>query len=228
MRALCVIKAKEKKFLQVVNSDVDQFPKVTDNLRHDPLPVNIAFPPEPKRLTLSGCRIVWKNMSIIGSLPKLEVLKLKDHTFEGLVWEPIEGEFGLLKFLLLEQTDLEHWNVDGTHFQSLERLNLRYCYNLVKIPSGFGEHLTLHAIELYECSPSVVGSAESIKEEQKDYGKDKFQIAAAIVPFEIWGTVSGVKMIQAAGLSRLKMTHPGLNPLRASSRVGQPTILARG
>ncbi|KAL2515578.1 putative disease resistance RPP13-like protein 3 [Forsythia ovata] len=141
----------------------------------DPLPVNFAFPPELKRLTLSGCRIAWENISIIGSLPKLEVLKLKDHAFEGPIWEPIEGEFSLLKFLLLEETGLEHWNVDETHFQSLKRLNLRYCYNLVKIPSGFGEHLTLQAIELYECSPFVVASAESIKDEQNDYENDKFQ-----------------------------------------------------
>ncbi|KAL2492377.1 Disease resistance protein RPP13 [Abeliophyllum distichum] len=142
----------------------------------DPLPVNFAFPPELKRLTLSGCRIAWENISIIGSLPKLEVLKLKDHAFEGPTWEPNEGEFSLLKYLLLEETDLEHWNVDETHFQSLKRLNLRYCYNLVKIPSEFGEHLTLQAIELYECSPSVLASAESIKEEQNDYGNDKFQV----------------------------------------------------
>ncbi|KAL2515463.1 Disease resistance RPP8-like protein 3 [Forsythia ovata] len=148
----------------------------------DPLPVNFAFPQKLKRLTLSGCRIAWENMSIIGSLPKLEVLKLKDHAFEGAVWEPIEGEFSLLKFLLLEVTDLEHWNVDETHFQSLERLNLRYCYNLVEIPSGFGEHFTLQAIELYECSPSVVASAKSIEEEQRDFGNDKFQV---VVKYEM-------------------------------------------
>ncbi|KAL2492374.1 putative late blight resistance proteinR1A-10 [Abeliophyllum distichum] len=133
----------------------------------DTVPVNFSFPPELKRLTSNGCRIAWEKMGIIGSLPKLEVLKLKDHAFEGPVWEPIEGEFSLLKFLHLEETDVEHWNVDETHFQSLERLNLRYYYNLVKIPSGFEKHLTLQAIKLYECSPSVVASAEPIKEEQR-------------------------------------------------------------
>ncbi|CAA2954106.1 late blight resistance homolog R1A-10 isoform X1 [Olea europaea subsp. europaea] len=142
----------------------------------DPLPVNFAFPPQLKKLTLSGCRISWESMTIIGSLPKLEVLKLKDHAFEGPVWEPIEGEFSQLKFLLLEETDLEQWNADKPHFPILKRLHLRYCYNLLEIPSGFENIPTFQAIELCECSSSVVASAKSIQEMQKDCGNEKFQV----------------------------------------------------
>ncbi|KAL2532791.1 putative late blight resistance proteinR1A-10 [Abeliophyllum distichum] len=36
-----------------------------------PLAVDLAFPPNLKKLTLSGCRISWKNMSTFGSLPKI-------------------------------------------------------------------------------------------------------------------------------------------------------------
>ncbi|KAL2513244.1 putative late blight resistance proteinR1A-10 [Abeliophyllum distichum] len=141
-----------------------------------PLPVNLAFPPKLKKLTLSGCGISWKNMTIVGSLPNLEVLKLKDHAFEGPVWETNEGEFCKLKFLLIERTHLENWKASETHFPSLQRLSLRYCYKLVEIPFGIGEIPTLQVIGLYECCPSAVISAELIQEEQQYSGNDGLQV----------------------------------------------------
>ncbi|KAL2493690.1 putative disease resistance protein [Forsythia ovata] len=141
-----------------------------------PLPVNLAFPPKLKKLTLSGCGISWKNMTIVGSLPNLEVLKLKDHAFEGPVWETNEGEFCKLKFLLIERTHLENWKASKTHFPSLQCLSLRYCYKLVEIPSGIGEIPTLQVIRLYECCPSAVISAELIQEEQQSFGNDVLQV----------------------------------------------------
>ncbi|KAL2492395.1 Disease resistance protein (CC-NBS-LRR class) family [Abeliophyllum distichum] len=142
----------------------------------DPLPVNFAFPQKLKKLTLSGCRISWKNMTVVGSLSNLEVLKLKFHAFEGPVWESNDGEFRRLKFLLIHMTDLEHWKVNETHLPSLQRLSLRYCYNLVKIPSRIGKIPTLEEIELCECSTSLVTSAEFIQEEQESLGNNGFQV----------------------------------------------------
>ncbi|KAL2515474.1 Disease resistance protein (CC-NBS-LRR class) family [Forsythia ovata] len=130
---------------------------------HDPLPLNFAFPQKLKRLTLSGCRISWKNMPVVGSLSNLEVLKLKFHAFEGPVWKLNDGEFRRLKLLLIHMIDLEHWKVDKTHFPSLQRLSLRYCYNLVEIPSGIGKIPTLEEIEFCECSTSFVTSAQVIQ-----------------------------------------------------------------
>ncbi|CAA3005963.1 Hypothetical predicted protein [Olea europaea subsp. europaea] len=145
----------------------------------DPLMVNFAFPQNLKRLTLSGCRISWKNMAIVGSLSYLEVLKLKYHAFEGPVWESKNGEFPRLKLLLIYMTDLEHWKVDEMHFPSLEHLSLKYCYNLVEIPSGIGKIQTLRKMELCECSTSVMTSAEVIKEEQMRLGNNDFQVLSS-------------------------------------------------
>ncbi|XP_022843082.1 putative late blight resistance protein homolog R1A-4 [Olea europaea var. sylvestris] len=143
----------------------------------DPLPVNFAFPQKLRRLTLSGCRLSWKIMTVVGSLSNLEVLKLKYHAFEGPVWESNDGEFRRLKLLLIHMTDLEHWKVDEMHFPSLERLSLQYCYNLVEIPSGIGKIPTLQKIELCECSTSVVTSAKFIEEEKTRLGNNGFQVA---------------------------------------------------
>ncbi|KAL2515467.1 putative disease resistance RPP8-like protein 4 [Forsythia ovata] len=142
----------------------------------DPLPVNFAFPQKLKRLTLSGCRISWKNMTVLGSLFNLEVLKLKFHAFEGPVWELNDGEFRRLKLLLIHMTDLEHWKVNETHLPSLQRLSLRYCYNLVEIPSEIGDIPTLEEIELCECSTSLVTSAQVIQKEQESLGNYGFQV----------------------------------------------------
>ncbi|KAK4410787.1 putative disease resistance RPP8-like protein 4 [Sesamum angolense] len=77
----------------------------------DPLPVNFALPPNLKKLTLSRCNIPWRHMVIIGTLPNLEVLKLRDRAFIGEEWECSEGEFARLKFLLMEGLELECWQV---------------------------------------------------------------------------------------------------------------------
>ncbi|KAL8557561.1 hypothetical protein ACS0TY_004852 [Phlomoides rotata] len=48
-------------------------------------------------------------MSIVGSLPNLQVLKLKNNACGGDTWETSDGEFPQLKFLLIEASNLEHW-----------------------------------------------------------------------------------------------------------------------
>ncbi|KAK4428136.1 putative late blight resistance proteinR1B-12 [Sesamum alatum] len=100
---------------------------------------NLSFPESLKKLTLSGSMLSWKDMSIIGSLPHLEVFKLKEYAFTGPVWEPIEGEFPRLKFLLIERIDLERWIAENTHFPCLEHLIIRDCLDLEAIPSSIGD-----------------------------------------------------------------------------------------
>ncbi|KAL2553215.1 Disease resistance protein (CC-NBS-LRR class) family [Forsythia ovata] len=138
--------------------------------------VDLAFPPNLKKLTLSGCRISWKNMSTCGSLPNLEVLKLKYFDFEDSVWKTNEGEFRKLKFLHIGCYNLEFWEVEGTHFPSFQCLSLGYCPRLKCIPSEIGEIPTLQLIALFGCEKSVVTSAYSIQEEQQDLGNDGLQV----------------------------------------------------
>ncbi|KAL2492387.1 putative late blight resistance proteinR1A-10 [Abeliophyllum distichum] len=110
-------------------------------------------------------------MTVVGSLSNLEVLKLKFHAFDGPMWELKDGEFHRLKLLLIHMTDLKHWKVDKTHLPSLQRLSLRYCYNLVNIPSGIGEIPSLEEIELCDCKTSVVTSAQVKQGEKEILGK---------------------------------------------------------
>ncbi|KAK4410801.1 putative late blight resistance proteinR1B-12 [Sesamum angolense] len=135
----------------------------------------LTFPPNLKKLTLSGCLLPWADMTHIGSLPKLEVLKLHRNAFSGKVWEPIEGEFLRLKYLKLHHMDLADWRADETHFPSLQHLILKIC-SLKEIPSGIGEIPTLELIQLDDCYISTVTSAIHLKEEQESLGNDGLKL----------------------------------------------------
>ncbi|KAM3320869.1 putative late blight resistance protein R1B-17 [Capsicum chacoense] len=63
------------------------------------IPSSKAFPATIKKLKLINTGLSWEDLNIIGELPNLEVLKLKNGAFLGDEWHPIEGEFARLKVL---------------------------------------------------------------------------------------------------------------------------------
>ncbi|KAK4437273.1 putative late blight resistance proteinR1A-10 [Sesamum alatum] len=128
--------------------------------------MHIAFPNSLKKLTLEGGRIPWENTTVIGSLPNLEVLKLLFHAFDGLEWNPEEGQFSGLKALHICESNLEWWRAESAHFPSLERLFLTDMAHLKEIPSEIGDIATLRSIHLDRCSKSATISAKQIKAEQ--------------------------------------------------------------
>ncbi|KAG8379229.1 hypothetical protein BUALT_Bualt07G0066800 [Buddleja alternifolia] len=149
------------------------------NLSHKPEIVHqsqLAFPQNLKRLTLIGCAIAWECMTIVGSLPNLQVLKLKRNACRGTEWKPLEDEFSQLRYLLLEDLDLVEWIAEDTHFPHLQRLTIRSCFKLKEIPYGFGEIPTLEMIELVNCHDSAVSSAQEIEKEQHDIGNKDLQV----------------------------------------------------
>ncbi|XP_019157668.1 PREDICTED: putative late blight resistance protein homolog R1B-14 [Ipomoea nil] len=129
-----------------------------------------ALSPNLKTLSLRYTYLPWKQMDIIGKLPHLEVLKLKDFAFCGSKWNPSEEGFKNLKLFLIARSDLKHWNASPEHFPALKRLVLKNCWDLVSIPNEFAEIYTLESIELESCYSSLVKSAEEIKDQLKDFG----------------------------------------------------------
>ncbi|GFP82781.1 putative late blight resistance protein homolog r1b-17, partial [Phtheirospermum japonicum] len=133
---------------------------------------NLTFPHSLKELTLQGCCLNWEDITTkIGSIPLLEVLKLKFKSVIGKKWETVEGQFCSLKLLLIRMCDeLEYWNTDSTHFPRLERLRLEALYNLKEIPLEIGEIPTLQVLELAWGTDSANISATRILEEQEELG----------------------------------------------------------
>ncbi|KAK4438526.1 hypothetical protein Salat_0187000 [Sesamum alatum] len=101
-------------------------------------PAESLSPSITQKLILTGCQLPWEDMTIVDSLPNLEVLKLRNDAFQGSTWATNEGEFCRLKFLSLDHMMLEHWMSESRHFPSLERLVIRWCFFLVEIPRDFG------------------------------------------------------------------------------------------
>ncbi|XP_031122067.1 putative late blight resistance protein homolog R1B-23 isoform X1 [Ipomoea triloba] len=128
------------------------------------LPKPSMFPSRLKKLSLNDTSLSKKDLMIIGMLPQLEVLKLKN-VFHGEVWEIVEGRrFNQLRFLHLEDKKLKKWMANKESFQCLERLVLRFCCCLEKIPRMMNYVITLKSIELEGCGPFVVVSALHIQE----------------------------------------------------------------
>ncbi|KAL3825123.1 hypothetical protein ACJIZ3_021152 [Penstemon smallii] len=136
----------------------------------------LIFPPSLKKLTLRKCDVPQIIFSTIGMLPNLEILKLQDSILESTTWEPTEGEFGMLQFLLLEKLNLVSWPVEESHFPRLQHLVIRHCSELEEISSDIGGISTLEIIEVDKCNPSIVTSARKIQEEQLDLGNDLLQV----------------------------------------------------
>ncbi|KAG8388370.1 hypothetical protein BUALT_Bualt02G0118900 [Buddleja alternifolia] len=101
-------------------------------------PESFHFSANLKKLSLRGCKLPWEDMTVLGSLINLEILKLLRNAVLGEEWEPIDGEFLRLKFLVMEDLDLKYWRAEYGHFPCLEHLEIRHCKNLVEIPLEIG------------------------------------------------------------------------------------------
>ncbi|XP_052196914.1 putative late blight resistance protein homolog R1A-3 [Diospyros lotus] len=132
-----------------------------------------SFLPNITQLTLLLSRLPWHEINALALLPKLEVLKLKNSSFEGPEWVQNNEGFPKLKFLLLESLDLEDWIAKHDHFPKLEWLVVRYCVNLTKIPLDFGEICTLQLIDMEYCNLMAFESARSIQVQQLNVGNEK-------------------------------------------------------
>ncbi|XP_019163566.1 PREDICTED: putative late blight resistance protein homolog R1B-17 [Ipomoea nil] len=131
-----------------------------------------------KRLKFENNHFEWNGINVLCKLPRLEVLKLSDACV-GKLWELSEDDkFGQLIVLEIGLTYLNDWKATGHHFPKLQHLSLFRCKNLKEIPSWFVEIDGLKSIQLARCRPSVVASAEKIKEEQLDYGNSVDVIVA--------------------------------------------------
>ncbi|KAG5578090.1 hypothetical protein H5410_058224 [Solanum commersonii] len=138
-----------------------------------------AFPPNLKNLTLSCSFLLWEDARVLGNLPNLEVLKLKDFSFQGPEWETDEEGFHRLKYLLVESRDLVVWkqaSTDSYPFPVLQHLVLRFCYKLKEIPYEIGDIPSLQVIELHSCSPYATRLARMIQQEQIDSGNSCLEV----------------------------------------------------
>lgn len=68
---------------------------------------HFSLPERLKKLTLSGLRLPWSEMTRVASLANLQVLKLRHFACHGETWETTEGGFSVVESLLIEESNLE-------------------------------------------------------------------------------------------------------------------------
>lgn len=128
------------------------------------LPQEHSFPGKLTKLTLSKTLLPWNQMSILGKLENLEVLKLKDNAFKGDRWRTESGGFQSLQFLHIGSTELLSWDVAAAdHLPLLKTLVLKHCTELHRLPPSLAHISTLQLIDLSCTNRSVASSAKDIE-----------------------------------------------------------------
>ncbi|XP_058202683.1 putative late blight resistance protein homolog R1B-8 [Rhododendron vialii] len=132
-------------------------------------PPMLKFPVTVTRLTLENTGLMWEELSILQTLPSLEALRLSRAACHGQIWDTSELEegFSQLKYLRLQDLDIEEWNASEDQFPRLEVLVVKYCRSLKRIPIEFANLYELRKIEVMWSRCSVEYSAKEIQEEQK-------------------------------------------------------------
>ncbi|XP_058201768.1 putative late blight resistance protein homolog R1A-3 isoform X2 [Rhododendron vialii] len=134
------------------------------------LPAELKFPPTVTRLTLGNTCLKWEELSILQTLPSLEVLKLLERACQGPIWitSEVEEGFSQLKYLRLQELDIKEWNASEDQFPRLEVLVVNHCTHLKQIPIEFANLNELCEIEVIRCSRSAEKSAKEILEVQRN------------------------------------------------------------
>ncbi|XP_057775421.1 putative late blight resistance protein homolog R1A-3 [Salvia miltiorrhiza] len=161
----------------------------------------LTFPNSLNKLILRGFEFEWDDLTIIGSLPLLEVLVVRGNWVmaETRTWSPVVGQFQRLKFLKIYNCFLRCWNADSCHFPNLEKLILHTLNELEEIPWGIAKIPTLKLIHVKCCSNSAAISALKIKDYQLEYqGNDDLQIQIHVSSAKL---ESFMAMVETEGLT---------------------------
>lgn len=104
-----------------------------------------------KKLALNGLGYPWEEMSKIGALHNLEVLKLQCNAFRSPEWDLRKFSFKKLEHLLIEDCDLEKLVVGSESLMKLEYLKIKHCYTLEEFI--WESESSVRSIELVDSNP---------------------------------------------------------------------------
>lgn len=150
--------------LKLVN---DSFPKISFQNPLHGLPEPKCFPPNLKWLTLSNTFLKWNHMSTLAKINTLQVLKLKDNAFTGILWSVEDDGFPSLQFLIMKNVDLVIWEASTDSLPHLRSLVLRNCKNLNEFPLALK---SLEKLEIGRVNKSIVTFARRVAAQKAELG----------------------------------------------------------
>ncbi|KAJ8570030.1 hypothetical protein K7X08_006607 [Anisodus acutangulus] len=138
--------------------------------------LEVNFPRNLKKLTLSSCQLPWTEISTIGRLDNLEVLKLDSYAFKGRQWDVKDEEFQKLKLLKFYSMNIPQWNFSDTSFCNLQLVIFRNS-QLEAFPHNLENLPLLKMIEVRKCNRSALRSAREFERIQiEDLGNHEFKL----------------------------------------------------
>ncbi|XP_015167143.1 putative late blight resistance protein homolog R1A-4 [Solanum tuberosum] len=156
--------------------------------------LNFTLPATLTKLTLSDVLLPQSELSNIGRLPNLVVLKLEHRVFQQDKWEIEDEEFLNLKVLKLRSLTITTWNASDESFPNLEHILIENCFNLREIPSMVGHMHYLKMVEVKRCGESLEKSVKDFKEVQEGYGNAEPKVL--IYPLHIKSGNTGLTEIE--------------------------------
>lgn len=144
------------------------------------------FPPSLRSLTLSATFLDWKHISILGSLPELKELKLKDNAFHGDKWDVNGTGFPNLQTLKIESLHFKQWQCSSAHFPQLRRLMLSECKQLKEIPIALADIPTFQELHFPEANGCAQESAVCIRDKKLEMKKTDTNIVFKLLPKAIF------------------------------------------
>ncbi|KAK6789095.1 hypothetical protein RDI58_012894 [Solanum bulbocastanum] len=144
--------------------------KLVSNSYPAKLPHVFSFPSKLRESTLSKFHLPWSQISSIGELPNLEILKLLLRAFEGHKWEVKDSEFPELKYLESDDLNIAQLSVSEDAFPMLEPLVLTKCKQLEEILSHFDDIVSLKSIEYCDKELEEVQGVTASEEEVNGLG----------------------------------------------------------
>ncbi|KAL9177150.1 hypothetical protein ABFS82_01G040600 [Erythranthe guttata] len=132
------------------------------------------FPMYIKKITLSGCGFPWKKIEVLSGLQDLKVLKLRWYAFCGPIWKISDAQFPRLKFLLLEDLDIEQWEFEGQDMQMMQKVIFRHCYKLKSFPDNL-QYTDL--VEVDDCNLSFMKKMRALR-----FARGEAKISSSITP----------------------------------------------
>ena len=122
------------------------------------------------KLVLKFSRLSEDSMAVLEKLPKLQLLKLLNGSYEGKKMCCSVRAFPVLVVLEMNSCkELEDWTVEEGAFSNLTRLKIRMCSELKMIPEGFRHVTTLQELVL-SMQP------RNFRERVRENGLDWFKI----------------------------------------------------
>nr|GMD67549.1 putative late blight resistance protein homolog R1B-14 [Ipomoea batatas] len=155
---------------------------INDGEKLQRLPQKYEFPENLRKLTLSKTSLQWEELSVLGTLETLEILKLIERAAEGEYWEPTIGGFLYLQVLHIDRTDLRSWNASNKNFPRLRSLVLSHCEQLEEIPHALADISSLQEIELKHTKKAITSAQDILKQKQNPTEKSNRRFKLTIYP----------------------------------------------